>query len=231
MTDRQSKGALGQVWAVLTKDLLIERRAWTRVVALMSFAVLVLLLFSFAVGPDTKILQKHAAGYLWLATLFASTTLFTQSFSVETESGALAQLQLAPVLPGALFYGKALANALQLFVLLVISLPPLIALCDVSFVEGLDVLLLTCGLGALGIAAPGAMYAAMTARISSQQMLLPLLLFPLIVPAMLSAVKATSLILGGDPMDQLGSWLSLLTAFDVVFWALCGVMFGRITET
>ena len=103
-----------QVWVVLQKDLLIEGRSWMRLVSLITFAVLTLLLFSFAVGPDSTILQKHASGYLWLATLFASSNLFAQSFLVETESGAVEQLQLAPVNPAALFYGKALANTLQL---------------------------------------------------------------------------------------------------------------------
>ena len=86
-------------------------------------------------------------------------------------------------------------------------------------------------LGALGLSAPGAMYAAMTARLSNQQLLMPLLMFPLIVPALLSAVKATSLIFFGDPMGQIGSWLQLLTAFDVIYWVLCGIIFGRIIES
>ena len=215
---------------VFQKDLLIERKSWMRMASLITFAVLTLLLFSFAVGPDSTILRKHASGYLWLATLFASSNLFAQSFLVETESGAVEQLQLAPVSPAALFYGKALANVLQLLLVMLAILPPLIALCDVSFNEGIGAMLLTMFLGACGLSAPGAMYSAMTSRLSNQQLLLPLLLFPLIIPALLSAVKATSLIFFGDPMQQISSWLQLLGAFDIVYWSLCGVLFGRIVE-
>jgi len=220
-----------QALAILSKDLWIEGTSWVRWLGLVSFGILVLLLFSFAVGPNSVMLQKHAAGYLWLATLFASANLFTQSFLLETEGGALEQLQLAPVYPAALFYGKAMANTLQLLLVMVVMVPPLIALCDVWFVEGIGLFIGTMVLGALGLSAPGAMYAAMTARLSNQQLLLPLLLFPLIVPALLSAVKATSLIFFGDPMGQVNSWLTLLAAFDVVYWILCGIVFGRIVES
>ena len=220
-----------QTIAILRKDLLIEGRSWVRWLGLISFAILVLLLFSFAVGPNSVVLQKHAAGYMWLATLFASANLFTQSFLLETEEGAIEQIQMAPVHPAALFYGKAIANTLQLLLVMFVMLPPLIALCDVWFTESFVIFIITMVLGALGLSAPGAMYAAMTARLSNQQLLMPLLLFPLIVPALLSAVKATSLVFFGDPMGQIGSWLQLLTAFDVIYWVLCGIIFGRIVES
>lgn len=219
-----------QVWLLFLKDLLIERRAWTRLVALICFAIMALLLFSFAVGPDSSLMQRHASGYLWLSALFASAMLFTQSFLVETESGAIRRLLLTPVSPAALFYGKALANTLQLLVLLVALLPPLVALCDVHFVESPIWLSLSLLLGAFGIAAPGALYAAMTARLSAQQLLMPLLLFPLTLPALIAAVKVGSLVFNGDPMNQIGSWLQLLAAFDLIYWSLCGVLFDKIIE-
>ena len=149
---------------------------------------------------------------------------------LETEGGAIEQLQLAPVFPAALFYGKALANTMQLLLVMMVMLPPLIALCDVWFIEGFGLFVIPWCWGLLACL-PGAMYAAMTARLSNRQLLLPLLLFPLIVPALLSAVKATSLVFFGDPMGQIGSWLTLLGAFDVIYWILCGIVFGRIVES
>ena len=86
--------------------------------ALLSFAVMTLLLFSFAVGPNTEVLRRHAAGYLWLGALFSSSSLFASSFRIETESSAMEQLILTPVSTVAIFYGKALANALQLLLIL-----------------------------------------------------------------------------------------------------------------
>ena len=143
----------------------------------------------------------------------------------------LERLQLAPVNPTSLFFGKAIANAIQLLVMMVAMFPPLVAICDVSFKEPAWLMLLTMLLGAVGLSAPGAMYAAMTSRLSNQQLLLPLMLFPLMVPVLIATSKASSLIFFGDPMEQIPSWLQLLGAFDVIYWALCGALFGRIVET
>ncbi len=223
--------ALSQVLWILQKDLLIEWRARSRLFALISFALTTLLLFSFAVGPDTKTLRDHAGGYLWLALLFSSTALLDRSLRVEEESGAMDSLLLAPTSPTAIFYGKAISNSLQLIMLGLIALPVTLALCDATLTGSPLVLLAALVLGSMGLAAPGTLYAALTARISGQQLLLPLLLFPLIVPALLAAVKATTLVLTGDPMEQSGSWLVLLGCFDALYWSVCGILFGRIVET
>jgi heme exporter protein B len=189
-----------------------------------------LLLFSFAVGPQSEMLRRHAPGYLWLGVLFSSTLLYSQSFQLETETNATEQLLLAPVAPHSLFIGKALANTVQLFGIMLVMIPPLVALCDVSFREGLMPFFAVLLVGALGLSAPGAMYAAMTARLAAKQLLMPLLLFPLIVPALLAAVKITSLIFFGDPMNQITGWFQLLIVFDVIFWSVCSVLFSRVME-
>jgi heme exporter protein B len=85
-------------------------------------------------------------------------------------------------------------------------------------------------LGTAGLSAPGTRYAAMTSQARSRGTLLPLLLFPLIVPALLASVKATSLVILGDPMGQTWPWIRLLAAFDAIYWSLCGVLFGRVVE-
>jgi heme exporter protein B len=85
-------------------------------------------------------------------------------------------------------------------------------------------------LGTAGLSAPGTLYSAMTAEARSKQVLLPLLLFPLVVPVLIAAVKASSLVLLGDPMGQLGAWLVLLAAFDAIYWSLCGLMFPKVVE-
>lgn len=218
------------IWAIIRKDLLIEWRSQARIVSLSAFAVLVLLLFSFAVGPHTESLRRHASGYLWLGVIFASTLLVQQSMRTEIESDAMTQLQLVPVSSTSLFYGKAIACFFQLLLISLVMLPPLFALCDLNLTESLGWLMLVLILGNAGIAAPGALYSAMTARMNAQQLLIPLLLYPLLVPALLSAVKSTSLILSGDPMGQLSSWVGLLICFDLVFWSVCGILYGRVID-
>jgi heme exporter protein B len=86
------------------------------------------------------------------------------------------------------------------------------------------------GLAAAGLSAPGTLYAAMTSRLKGQDVLLPLLLFPLVVPVLMATVKAMSLVLGGDPMEQLPSWVTLLVAFDLIYLLLCGVLFPYVNE-
>jgi heme exporter protein B len=221
---------LRHTWEILRKDVLIELRAGTRTFALFSFVLTLLLLFSFAVGPDAPMLRAHAPAYLWMALLLASTLLLARSFQIEVESGALDALVLAPLALPALFYGKALANAAQLIALGLVALPAVIALYDVKLVESPIWLGAVLVLGSAGLAAPGTLYAALTARIQGRQLLLPLLLFPLIVPCLLASVKATALVLTGDPLEQLQSWVSLLVAFDLLFWSLCGALFPRVVE-
>lgn len=221
---------LKQIAQVLRKDLLIEWRARSRAFALACFAFTILLLFSFAVGPDTAALRQHAGAYLWLSLLLSSTLLLDRSFQIEVESGALETLVLAPTNQAAVYYGKALSNALQLSLLAVLMFPAVLALFD-GRLDGSPLSLgLGLVLGCAGLSAPGTLYAALTARLNSRQLLLPLLLFPLIVPCLLASVKATTLVMTGDPMNQGSSWLQLLFAFDMVYWAVCGVLFGKVID-
>lgn len=223
-------GWLTQTWLILRKDLLLGWKGRARVAAMVIFAGTLLMLFSFAIGPNSTLLAKHAPGYIWLAALVASTLLLAQSFQVEGESGAMEGLLLLPVDPRALFYGKALANWLVLSLLSGLVVLGGMFLFNLG-VDGNPVMLVgVLMLGTAGISAPGTLYAALTARAQAQQLMLPVLLFPLVIPCMLAAVKATGFILGGDPMNQAGSWIGLLTAFNLLYWALGGVLFGKVVD-
>lgn len=221
---------LRQFVHVLRKDMLHGWRSRSRFMAVLSFGVTTLLLFSFASGPDTTYLRVNAAGYLWLALLLMSTLSLAESFRVEMQNAALEGLLLLPTSPAAVYYGKAVGNLVVLGTLGVMLIPPMVVLYDAPLTLGIGKLVLTILLGAAGLCAPGTLYAGMSARARGKDVLLPLLLFPLVVPALLSAVKATSLVLGGDPMGQVGSWLGLLTAFNAIYWSLCGLLFGRVVE-
>ncbi len=216
--------------ALLHKDLLVGWRGRVRLVGLATYALTLLLLFSFAVGPDTMALRDHASAYLWLAIMSSSTLLLAQSFQQEVEAGAIEGLILLPVPPAALYYAKALANLLLLLFLGLVMLPVSVVLFDLHAAESVAMLLVVVFLGSAGIVAPGTLYAAMTARLSSQQVVLPLLLFPLVVPPILAAVKATDLVLEGDFMGQLGAWIGLLVAFDAIYWSLSGLLFGKVLD-
>jgi len=215
--------------AALRKELLLQWRTRAQAVAVFVFGATSLLLFSFAIGPNAAALREYAAGFLWLALLLSSTLTLSESFHEEMENRALEGLLLLPASPRALYYGKAVANAIQLIVLGIALVPVMIVLYDAGTMR-LPTLLLIIILGGAGLSAPGTLYAAMTSQIRAKQMLLPLLLFPLIVPVLLAAVKATSLAILGDPMEQGRAWILLLVAFDGIYWSLCGLLFERVVE-
>ena len=215
--------------AALRKDLLLQWRGRAQAVAIFAFGAATLLLFSFAVGPDSRALRQHAAGFLWLGLLLASTLSLAESFDLEVEEQALEGLLLLPASPRALYYGKALANWALLALLGVALFPVMVVLYDAA-TPRLPELLGIVLLGTAGLSAPGTLYAAMTAQTRSRQTLLPLLLFPLVVPVLLASVQATSLLILGDPMGQARSWATLLFLFDVIHWSLGGLLFGQVVE-
>ena len=222
---------LRQTLAVLRKDLLVDLRSFRRVVAVGLFGAMTLLLFSFAAGTNSVVLQGQAAGYLWLALFLSSTLALSESFRVELEDDALEGLSLLPVDPRALYYGKAVANLLFLLALSLILVPlsfvlygPVLALPLIDLIG-----LLVFGLA--GLAGPGTLYSAMTSRARGRDVMLPLLLFPLVVPVLVAGVKGTALVFSGDPMNQYGSWLALLIVFDLVYWSLCGLLFGKVLDS
>jgi heme exporter protein B len=215
--------------AALRKDLLLQWRGRAQVIAIFGFGAAALLLFSVAIGPDSAALRQHAAGFLWLGLLLASTLALAESFEREMEEQALEGLLLLPASARGLYYGKALANWAHLALLGVAFVPVMVVLYDAGTLRLLSLLWVIL-LGTAGLSAPGTLYAAMTSQIRGRQTLLPLLLFPLVVPVLLAAVKATSLLILGDPMGQLRSWTTLLAAFGVIHWAIGGLLFGRVVE-
>lgn len=215
--------------AALRKELLLQWRTRGQLMAVFVFGATALLLFSFAIGPDASALRTFSAGFLWLGLLLSSTLTLSESFHSEMENRALEGLLLLPSDARALYYGKAIANWLQLTLLGVALVPVMVVLYDAGTLQLLKLLGIIV-LGTAGLSAPGTLYAGMTAQVKAKQMLLPLLLFPLIVPALLASVKATSLVILGDPMNQSGAWLALLGAFDLIYWSLCGLLFGRVVE-
>ena len=218
-----------QLVAACRKDLLLQWRSRGQFLAIFVFGATALLLFSFAIGPNADALRLHASGFLWLAILLSSTLSLSESFHAEMDQHALEGLLLLPVWPRALYYGKAIANWLQLSMLGLSLVPFMVILYDVSIPRpaALAGIIL---LGAGGLSAPGTLYAALAAQARAKQTLLPLLLFPLVVPVLLGSAKASALLIENDPMEQTGAWATLLGSFNLIYWSLCGLFFDRIVE-
>jgi heme exporter protein B len=220
-----------QMLHLVSKDLRLEWRNRARLIAVVLFGVLVLLLFSLAVGPDSRALVEASGGFLVIALLLSSTLGLQESFRLEHADGGLEGLRLLPASGMALFYAKAISVSLTLLLLGPI-LAPVAMILYLGEIElaGLAQLVGLWLLAALGLAAPGVLYAGMTSRLRSQDVLLPLLLYPLEVPVLLALVKAFGLILRGDPMQQMNSWVTILLVFIGVYWVLCGILFEYVLE-
>ena len=227
-----------RVWAVVRKDLLIERRAKAAFNAMAFFAGLVLLTFGFALGPDVPagearqgtLLQELAPGLLWVTILFAGVLAVDRSFQLELERGGLDALRLYPGDRKALYIGKLIANVTVMLVMEILVCPIAGILYSLDLWPRLPGLAGVAILATTGFAAMGTFYAALTANLRARQVLLPLLMFPVLLPVILAAVKATDLVMHGDPMNQLGSWVKLLGAVDVLFLTTCLLVFEYVLE-
>jgi len=218
-----------QLWAVIAKDVLVELRSPTRVSGLFFYGLALLLLVAFA-SNTTDIMRKQAGGILWIGMLLASTRSFDQSFGAEFEEGAMEGLVLWPVHPVALYYGKAISNSFILVVVAAALMPLLVALYDVSIRGDIGALALNLLLGCTALAAPGTLLALITTQARGASVLFPLLLFPTVVPAVLAASRATTLIIEGDPMGEVGAWLWVLAAINLLHWSISGVLFAKAVE-
>jgi heme exporter protein B len=218
-----------QTWLVLKKELLTEWRDKSRVSGVFFFSLAILIMVAFST-PQSTILPKIAGGSLWLGLMLASTRSMDQSYGVEHEHGAMEGLLLWPVEPIAIYYGKAIANTLILISVALLMLPLLLAMYDVEVKGNVPLLLAVVVFGCAALAAPGTLYGLITSQARGSSVLLPLLLFPLVVPAIMAASNATSKILVGDPMGQAPAWFGVLVAFNVVHWSIMSQVYGRILE-
>ncbi len=218
--------------AIAWKDLTAERRSRAVLNAVTFLGVLILMLFGFALGPDGDALRDAAAGALWLAILFSGILAFNRSYQIELDGGALESLLLYPGSRWSIFAGKLLANLAFVFLVELIVIPVAMVLFQVRSPEGwawasqLAVLVL----GTVGFVTLGTFYSAMSSRSRSREVLLPLLLFPMMIPVLLGAVESSTALLSGDPMREAGAWMGMLTAFDVIFLTAALVTFEYVIE-
>jgi heme exporter protein B len=224
------RAELGRVRAVAWKDLTAERRTRANFNAVAFLGALMLLLFGFALGPDTGALRAVAPGILWLAILFSGVLAFNRSYQLELEGRALETLLMYPGERWTLFAGKLLANLAFILLVELVIVPAAIVLYQVSVPSGWPVLLLVLFLGTFGFVTLGTFYAAMASRSRAREVLLPLLLFPMLVPLLVAAAEASSALLAGDPMGNAWTWIQLLLAFDILFVAAAVLAFEHIIE-
>ena len=214
--------------AIVWKDLTAERRSRELLSAMLVFALLVILSFNFALDLDPKTRGSVASGVLWVTFIFAGTLGLNRSMATEKDRGCLDGLLLAPIDRSAIYFGKAIANLAFMLIVEAIVFPLYSVLYNVNlFLPGL---LLTVFLGSVGYVAVGTLLSSMAVQARTRDMLLPILLFPVALPVLIAAVKASAGYLGGLPLEEITPWLNLLAVYDVVFIAVAFMVFDFIVE-
>jgi heme exporter protein B len=219
---------LRSVGALLWKDLAAEMRSKELISSMLVFALLVILIFNFALDLDRSARENVAAGVLWVTTAFTGTLGLNRSLAQEKDRGSLDGLLLAPVDRSALYFGKALGNLLFILLIQVIMLPVFTVLFNVNMVQPL--LLLIVLLGSIGYSAVGTLLASLTVHSRSRDVMLPILLFPVAVPLLVAAVRASGGVLSAASWDQIGPWINLLLVYDVIFVAVAFMLFEYVVE-
>ncbi len=215
--------------AVIWKDLAAEMRSRELLSAMLVFALLVLFIFNFALELNVKDRLSVTSGVLWVTFVFAGTIGLNRSLAIEKDRGCLDGLLLAPVDRTAIYFGKAVANFLFIMVVAAIVLPVYSILYNTNLFAQPG-LLLVIVLGAEGYVAVGTLLAAMAVQTRTRDILLPILLFPVILPVLVAAVKASSGYLQGLPMVEIQPWINLLLVYDVVFTAISFMVFEYVVE-
>jgi len=216
------------VSAVIWKDLQAEFRSRELFSAMLVFSLLIILIFNFALELDIKTRQSVTSGVLWATFAFAGTLGLNRSMAIEKDRGCLDGLLLAPVDRSAIYFGKMISNLAFMLTVEVIILPVYSVLYNVNlFQPGLLMVIL---LGSIGYAGVGTLLAAMSVQTRTRDILLPILLFPVIIPVLLAAVKASSGFLEGVEISEIILPINLLIVYDVIFISLAFMFFEYIVE-
>jgi heme exporter protein B len=219
---------LREVLLVAGKDLRIERRSRVALQQILPFGAIVVVMFAFALDADRTSLPAAAPGLFWTAVLLAALLAIGRSFAVEESNGARDGLRLSGLDGGAIFVGKAVAIAVELFLLEVVLGAAVIALYGVT-VRGAVVLAIAAVAATVGLAATGTVYGVLATGLRARDTLVPLLVLPAVTPVMLGASQAFAAALEGKNTDA-WPWVQLLVAFSVLAVAGGTMAFGPLLE-
>jgi len=217
---------LSALWTHLAKDLRIEWRSREAINSMLFFALLVVVLFSLAFDPEAAFSRQIAGGVLCVATMFASVSALNQAWAREIRHQVLDAQRMAPA-PGAeLFLAKVLANFLFVSIVQVVLAPVFLVFYNLHVLGQGWLLAVVLPLGTWALVANGTFFAALSIRTRNRELLLPLILFPIFMPALLAMVLATGSILTGDGDPTL--WIKLLVGYDIIFTTVSLLLFDVV---
>jgi heme exporter protein B len=220
---------IGHILAHLRKDLRIEWRSRDSINGMLFFALLVVVVFSLAFDPTAAVSRQISGGILWVALLFATVTALNQAWTREQNHQVLEAQRMAPAPASALFLGKAIANMLFVLVVEAVLAPVFIVFYNLHVLGNAWLLALILPLGTWALVVNGTFFAVLGLRTRNRELLLPLLLLPISLPALLGMVEATTGVLTAqlDPLE-INTWVTQLAGYDLVFTIVCVLLFETV---
>ena len=221
---------IGLVWAIARKDLLVEFRTLERLIAMGAFVVLIGILFNFSIDTTVVRPQDIAAGLIWMTIIFGGMLGMGRTFSLEEQDGALTGILQSPIPLDALYLGKVLGNFVLLSVMVALVFLVFGMFFGLTFAGSLVSLVGVVASGVLGFVALTTLFSAMTTRSSMGEGLLPVLIFPLLVPVIVNGTTATNRLFAGRPFAEVDGNLRMLAAFAIGSTVVCAWLFRFVIE-
>jgi len=221
---------IGLVWAIARKDLLVEFRTLERLTAMGAFVVLIGILFNFSIDTTVVRPQDIAAGLIWMTIIFGGMLGMGRTFSLEEQDGALTGILQSPIPLDALYLGKVLGNFVLLSVMVALVFLVFGMFFGLTFAGSLVSLVGVVASGVLGFVALTTLFSAMTTRSSMGEGLLPVLIFPLLVPVIVNGTTATNRLFAGRPFAEVDGNLRMLAAFAIGSTVVCAWLFRFVIE-
>ncbi len=221
---------MNKVWAIIKKDIVTELRTKELFSSMLIFALLVIVIFNFAFGFSTELLDLAAPAMLWISFIFAGVLGLSRSFALEKEGNAVIGMLLTPTDRSLIYAGKMISNTIFIFIVGLLMVPMFILFFNYEFLSTLIPLIPVIFLGAVGFVSVGTLFSAMALNTKLREVLLPILLFPIIIPVIVSAVEISGQVLDGNSLFAASSSLKLLVSFDIIFLTACAVTFEYVIE-
>ena len=218
------------VITIIKKDLSMELRAKEVFTTTFMFALLTVVIFNFAVEMNASNTKQMAAGVLWVAFLFSGAISMNRSFLYEKEEGCLSALMLAPIDRSSIFFGKMATSLIVTLLTMTIIVPVFTVLFNVNVMERFFWQALTFFFGGLGFVTVGSLISAVSVNLRAREMMGPLLMLPVVVPVVISAVKLSGGLINGEEIGTLMIWVKTLAVFDVVYLVIAWLVFESIIE-
>ena len=219
-----------QIGTLVWKDFVTELKTRELFTAMFIFSLLVIIIFIFSVDLSIVKANEVGPGVLWVAFLFSGTIGLNRSFMLEQENGCLQGLMLMPVDRTVLYFGKLISNLIFLLTMEIFILPIFMVFFNVDILPHLMPLLFVILLGTVGFCAIGTLLASLSSNLKTREIMLPILLYPLMVPVIIGAVKMTGRVLDGEPLSAMMNWVGLVAAFDIIYIAVSIMTIDHVLE-